>query len=60
MSGAFNPVRAFGPNLVYGDLSNYWVYPLGSFIGVLIALGVTYPKRFCESTRGPNCYGSSS
>src|SRR5499427_10703537 len=28
---AFNPARAFGPDLARGDLSTYWVYPLGSF-----------------------------
>jgi glycerol uptake facilitator-like aquaporin len=35
---AFNPARAFGPDLARGDLSTYWVYPLGSLIGVLIAV----------------------
>ncbi|MBB3810618.1 MIP/aquaporin family protein [Pseudochelatococcus contaminans] len=44
---AFNPARAFGPNLARGDLSTYWVYPLGSAIGVVVAVLVA---RFL---RGP-------
>jgi glycerol uptake facilitator-like aquaporin len=35
---AFNPARAFGPDLARGDLSTYWVYPLGSFFGVIAAV----------------------
>lgn len=35
---AFNPARAFGPSLALGDLSTYWVYPLGSLIGLLVAV----------------------
>jgi aquaporin Z len=37
---AFNPARAFGPDVVRGDLSTYWVYPLGSFFGVVAAVAV--------------------
>jgi glycerol uptake facilitator-like aquaporin len=44
---AFNPARAFGPDFARGDFSTYWVYPCGSLIGVLIAVGVA---RFL---RGP-------
>lgn len=44
---AFNPARAFGPDFARGDLSTYWVYPLGSIIGVLVAVLV---DRFL---RGP-------
>lgn len=35
---AFNPARAFGPDVARGDLSTYWVYPLGSLIGAYVAL----------------------
>jgi glycerol uptake facilitator-like aquaporin len=35
---AFNPARAFGPDLARGDLSTYWVYPLGSLIGAIVAV----------------------
>ncbi|MFG1401513.1 MIP/aquaporin family protein [Xanthobacter sediminis] len=44
---AFNPARAFGPDLARGDLSTYWIYPLGSLIGVLVAVATA---RFL---RGP-------
>jgi glycerol uptake facilitator-like aquaporin len=37
---AFNPARAFGPDVARGDLSTYWVYALGAFIGVVIAVAV--------------------
>jgi glycerol uptake facilitator-like aquaporin len=37
---AFNPARAFGPDLARGDFSMYWVYPLGSFLGVIAAVAV--------------------
>ena len=44
---AFNPARAFGPDFARWDFSTYWVYPVGSFIGVLVAVAVA---RFL---RGP-------
>lgn len=37
---AFNPARAFGPDVARGNLSTYWVYPLGSFLGVIAAVAV--------------------
>jgi aquaporin Z len=42
---AFNPARAFGPDVVRGNLSTYWVYPLGSFIGVMVAVAVARVLR---------------
>ncbi|MDO9024928.1 MIP/aquaporin family protein [Zwartia sp.] len=44
---AFNPARAFGPDFARGDFSTYWIYPCGSLIGVLVAVGIA---RFL---RGP-------
>ena len=44
---AFNPARAFGPDVVRGDLSTYWVYACGALIGVLVAVAMA---RFL---RGP-------
>lgn len=44
---AFNPARAFGPDLARGDFSTYWVYPLGSLLGVV---GAVLTARFL---RGP-------
>jgi aquaporin Z len=35
---AFNPARAFGPDVARGDLTTYWVYPLGSLVGSVAAV----------------------
>lgn len=32
---AMNPARAFGPYLVYGDFSSYWIYLAGPVVGML-------------------------
>ena len=42
---AFNPARALGPAIARGDLTGYWVYPLGSFAGVLVAVLVARVLR---------------
>jgi aquaporin Z len=39
ISGAvMNPARAFGPDLVRGDFSHFWVYVVGPFAGGLLAV----------------------
>lgn len=37
---AFNPARAFGPDLVTGQMNDLWVYVAGAACGVLIAVPV--------------------
>ncbi len=37
---AFNPARAFGPDVARGHLSTYWLYTLGSLIGSVVAFVV--------------------
>jgi aquaporin Z len=42
---SMNPARSFGPALVSGDFSSYWVYVLGPLAGALIAVGSAYLLR---------------
>jgi len=48
VSGAsMNPVRSFAPDAVAGQFSHFWVYLVGPFIGMLVAVG------FAHFLRGP-------
>ena len=46
ISGAvMNPARAFGPALVLGDFSHFWVYLAGPLAGGALAVGVAWVLR---------------
>jgi aquaporin Z len=48
VSGAsMNPARSFGPDLVLGDFSHFWVYLVGPLAGALLAV------CFARILRGP-------
>ena len=46
ISGAsMNPARTFGPDLIGGNFSSYWVYVAGPLIGAALAVGCAFVLR---------------
>ena len=46
ISGAsMNPARTFGPDLIGGDFTSYWVYVAGPLVGAALAVAVAYVLR---------------
>ena len=53
VSGAsMNPMRSLGPDLVGGDLTNYWVYVAGPLMGAFVAVIFEFILRGAPTSAG--------
>ncbi len=48
---AFNPARAFGPDLAIGRFDDLWIYVLGAAIGAVLAVGI---DRYFRASTDPH------
>jgi aquaporin Z len=59
ISGAsMNPARSFGPDLVLGDFTSFWVYIAGPLAGAVLAVGAAYVLRGPGGDPGGRAAGS--
>ena len=49
---SMNPARSFGPELIAGNLTNYWIYLLGPILGAMLAVGFEWILRGKATTAG--------
>ncbi|GAA1861019.1 MIP/aquaporin family protein [Asanoa iriomotensis] len=49
---SMNPARSFGPMLVAGDLSHYWIYVVGPLLGALAAVTFEWILRGRATSAG--------
>ena len=61
ISGAsMNPARTFGPDLIGGDFSSYWIYVVGPIVGTLFAVVLAWALRGRGGGRGASAVAQGS